>query len=261
MNEIKKITDQEYFSINALSNSFLKKFDRSPCHAFTVTESTDSMSFGTMLHTFILQPELFNDLYIVSDLDGRTKEGKQLKEDNPDKKIIKTDILKDLETIQNILYSKKFEGRSMEEIIDIACKEYSAFWQEDNLQFKSKMDLYYNAINQNIIFDLKTCQDARDEYFKWDAKRYGYDRQADLYITGVNHLTENPCRFIFIAIESNPPFQIRFHELSIQDLLKAHDKNKSTIEKYLDWTLFGADKNQGYSDEVNIISYGGSNES
>jgi hypothetical protein len=257
MNDILKMTDAEYFSSNGLSNSYLKLFDRSPLHANTEREVTESMSIGIMIHTFILQPELFNDLYLVSDLDGRTKEGKQLREVNPDKQIIKSDVMADLMIIRDRLYNMTFEGRSMKEIIEVSSKEITSFWTKDNLQFKSKMDLYYNAYGQNIIFDLKSCNDARADRFKWDIKNYGYDRQADFYIDGINHHTENPCRFIFIAIESKSPFGIAFHELSSRDLLNAKQKNKDTIEKYIDWTLFGADINQGYSNEVNIINLAG----
>jgi hypothetical protein len=258
---IEKMIDKEYFELKALSVSFLKGFERSPAHAFTRTDPTDSMSFGSLVHYFILQPEIFTDLYIVSDLDGRTKEGKQLREDNPDKQIIKSDVLKDLITIRDNLNRMKFNGRPMSEIIDIASKEYAVTWDYDgyDLACKGKMDMYYNDIGKNYIFDLKTCQDARPESFKWDIKKYGYDLQAGWYLDGVQANTDNPAEFIFIAIETKAPFGIQFHKLSTDMLNSARVRNHLIVDKYRDWLLFGGDRNICYSNEINII--GGSYES
>ena len=68
-NEIVDIPEEEYFSIKAASNSVLKILKRSPAHCLEVLtnpmEPTASMQLGSLVHTLVLEPALFESRYHV----------------------------------------------------------------------------------------------------------------------------------------------------------------------------------------------------
>ena len=59
------IKDDDYFEIDALSNSFLKTFDRSPAHAYHDIEETAAMKLGKFGHAFLLSPYEFDKLILA----------------------------------------------------------------------------------------------------------------------------------------------------------------------------------------------------
>ena len=72
----------DYYKHPAISNSKLNWFARSPYYYKRKCQSPDeytpAMEFGTAFHTFVLEPHLFNDGYIIHEkFDRRTKAGKE----------------------------------------------------------------------------------------------------------------------------------------------------------------------------------------
>ena len=76
----------QYHAVDALSKSMMSKILKSPAHYRAALdehqEPTKSMQMGTAIHTAVLEPQLYSQVVAVvpPDIDGRTKEGKQWKE-------------------------------------------------------------------------------------------------------------------------------------------------------------------------------------
>jgi hypothetical protein len=74
------IKADEYYAIDAVSNSLISKILKSPAHAKAYLDNqpapTKAMEFGTAFHAAILEPKEFAEQYVVFSGDRRTKEGK-----------------------------------------------------------------------------------------------------------------------------------------------------------------------------------------
>ena len=79
------IPNEVYHALPGVSKSMLDKLDESPAHLRDaidnpVHEQTMPMMIGSATHCAVLQPDKFEDQYIVmSDIDGRTSEASQNK--------------------------------------------------------------------------------------------------------------------------------------------------------------------------------------
>ena len=81
------ISNEEYHASEGLSRSAIMELRRSPEHYYAKyvlnkkSEATDSMIIGNAVHSFILEPNKFSDEFaIMPNIDGRTTEGKRVKE-------------------------------------------------------------------------------------------------------------------------------------------------------------------------------------
>jgi hypothetical protein len=253
INKILDIKDDEYFKIDALSTSFMKKFDRSPAHAFIEQESTKALDEGTAIHRYILEPKIFSEKYMVVDkIDKRTKEGKELveKAESEGKIILTQDQINDFEAMKQSVYSRVFDFGistiSMQEVIEQGEKEVAIMFDLHGEQAKGKIDLLYS----NIIFDLKTTENSDDFYFA--VKKYKYDMQKYNYATGMEKITDDPHRFIFIVVEKTKPFGCILYEIEYDDEIM-EKKIKNIISDYQIWKFAGADKKECYKNEIRKI--------
>lgn len=77
---IKKMSDEAYFSMPAVSNSYIGSFMKCPAATEVKIDPTPAMAFGTAVHCMVLEgADVFGKLYAVmfDKFDKRTKEGKQ----------------------------------------------------------------------------------------------------------------------------------------------------------------------------------------
>ena len=77
------MTNAEYHSHPAVSKSDLDLISRSPLHFKTAKETpkvqTESMLLGSLVHKLVLEPDDFDNEYIVAPVcDRRTKQGKEI---------------------------------------------------------------------------------------------------------------------------------------------------------------------------------------
>lgn len=248
---ITKISDKEYFSTEAMSYSFLKNFDITPAHAF-VKKSSQSLTEGSILHEFILDEKHFNNNYFFAPddvVDKRTKQYKLLCEQNKKTCLIHREWEALVKQKAN-LYEFKFEKMLIGDILEIAQKEISIFWDINvdgcELNCKGKIDFFWN----NIIFDIKTTADMKS--FVNDIYKYEYYRQDAWYSAGIHHVTVTGAlpRFIFLAIEKNEPYGVKAFELDWEYKALGIEKNYKTIEKYIAWD---GNKKTLYNNEIEII--------
>lgn len=247
------MTDQEYRDYPALSNSFLKEFDRSPAHAFRERETTTALEIGSAIHSFILEPEKFDSEYLVTDLDGRSKEYKALIAENEGKTVIKSSI-DDFLTMRKNVNSLVYKNDTMKDIIERGEKEKVIFFKLLGESCKGKLDLYYDHFS-NTIFDLKTTDNALD--FQRSVINYQYYRQAYYYTEGIAQITGMTPDFVFVALEKTKPFGVKMYVLNDDYINLGEIATMRTIEKYIDWKEKGSDKTIIYDNEVELLTLPG----
>lgn len=256
MNEIIKMTDEEYFKIPALSNSFLIQFDRSPLHSLTVRKATNAMSDGSMSHAFLL--DSFYDKYIVAPfgIDNKVcKEFKEFKRNNTEKDII---LYKDYEILskikENVDKYEIIDGLTYKQISDKSQKEIAVFKEEIidgvNIQKKAKPDLLFEGDEYNIIIDLKKTENCLR--FLYSIRDLKYYRQAAWYIDLVTSITNKKTIFIFLTFEMDSPHGVKAYMIDDEYIRLGNVENLSSVLKWIDW------KNKGslpllYKEGIEII--------
>ena len=224
-------TDDEYHSDKvAASASSLKLMNRSPAHLKASRDtkqntSTAAMEFGTALHCAVLEPFEFGQRYCVYDGVGKTKAAKEYKEfvaQNPCLRVITkgeeqriTDCASQARNTSVIRSSANCF--TMQDLVQMGATERVYYWadEETGLTCKARMDLTI----ENIVIDLKTAQDARQQKFKYDAEKYGYHIQAAFYIEGYRKFIpsfKEPI-MLFVVVESEAPYATSVYQADKED--------------------------------------------
>lgn len=228
------ISNEKYHASAPLSKSDLHLLAKSPAHFKYALEhkeeATKAMSFGTAFHAYVLEPEKFKEEYItVSKIDRRTKEGKALVKEIEEsgKTLISEEEMKTIEQMAQNVLSNKYAAALLS-----GEKEKSYFWNDKRtgINLKCRPDCRTELGGVSVIVDLKTCVNADTDAFFRDCLKYGYDLQAALYKCGVEEIERKPHRFVFIAVEKEPPFA--FNILEADSLFV--DKGNADLNNYLD---------------------------
>ena len=232
---ISTMTENEYRSLPALNASRFKAFHRSPYHFFNQkeVETTEAMKVGTAIHTACLEPSQYDStIGYLPDVDGRTTEGKAIKKAFEEKYAGKT-ILKAV--------SKEIVERAVHAIVTSdewdAIKENKAMRYEQvlmcdlfGIHCKSRLDLV--DVENGIIRDIKSCDDASIEKFKYTVKDRLYWLQAGFYTLMAETTFNKRFNFEFIAVETSEPSTAQFHAVDEQELLKWKRVVETLLIKY-----------------------------
>jgi len=236
------LTNAEYHSLKAVSHSTLECFRRSKrtyraqyIDKTLKREQTPAMQLGSLVHTLILEPQKVDSLYIVPPkCDRRTLAGKEIY-------MAFTAIAGNRELIDADTYAKAvaiseavITNRAARLLLDVQSeKEGTIFWQcpETGLDCRCKPD-FRSVIGMPYMLDLKTCQDATPSPFASSAAKYGYARQAAWYQWGHEVAGMGECRFVFIAVSTNEPYEVGIYEINDRDIQRARMQNKVDLEEF-----------------------------
>lgn len=218
---------KNYFDIDALSNSDLKHFKRSPAHyrwyKDNDQERKDHFDFGNVVHLMVFEPDNIASKVFVFDENARPEPEKtfgskmnrawkkEQYEANKDKAIVTVHDFDLAKKVVNGIHKNRFAS---ELIMDAKSEFEKTFeWEFNGVKCKSKLDIFNPAYNA----DIKTCVDAGPRQFIRDAWYYDYYRQAAMYNYGSskNHLKD----FFFIAVEKEPPYGCAVYKCT-RDLLE-----------------------------------------
>lgn len=219
------LSSEEYHSHKeSISRSALMDFMRS---AYTYwakhlnadrqkRDATPQMELGTSFHTLILEPQRFDEEYVMKPEPVLLKNvGREAYEayknvvsylENTDKKVLSADDWKNLMAMRDKLHSNK----EVVELLANARIENSFFWQdkESGLLLKARPD----ALHENIILDLKTTFDASPRAFQNDMVKGGYHIQFAMIRNAVEALEGRRIEnFINIVIENKYPYNMAIY--------------------------------------------------
>ncbi len=231
------ISSEEYHGSEGVSRSQLMLLDKSPYHFWyqclsglaTKKEATPAMIIGALFHTLLLEPEMFDEEYIVKPVLPKLPEelrlkdvGRELFEYQKDARERQSLINK--VTIEN--FNSRSEGRIIlsQDQLDLAIKmaelvnkheivttlldeakfEQSIFWtdKETGLQFKARPDIW----SSKVVVDLKTTEDASPHRFMSSAYSYGYYLQAGMIYEACQAIEKPFDMFVILAIEKKEPY-------------------------------------------------------
>ncbi len=177
------------------------------------------MKIGTAIHTALLQPKLYSsEIGYLPDVDGRTTEGKAIKKAFEEKYVGKTIL--------------KAASEAIVERAVIAC-DYSNPWKAikatpsmryeqvlmcdlEGVDCKARLDLM--DVENGIIRDIKSCDDASIEKFKYTIKDRLYWLQAGFYCLMAERVFDKKFQFEFIAVETSEPSAALFHPVDSEEL-------------------------------------------
>jgi len=204
----------EYFGIERVSCSYLKRLGTVPANAKQEYKTTPSMTFGTACHSYVLEPDKFDDQVAVAQkLDRRTKKGKEAYAEfcaeSQGKVVISAD---EMETVRSM--SKAIQAHPMaSKLLSSGVAEQSIIFTDTRTELPCKARADW--ITNDAIVDLKTTKNASQYGFLQEVIRYGYHIQAGFYLSALNAVSDKEYSdFLFIAAERVPPFRVETYALS-----------------------------------------------
>lgn len=86
-------------------------------------------------------------------------------------------------------------------------------------------------LNEYACVDLKTCSCSSPDAFAKDCAKFGYALQAVHYLETLNSAGIDCPMFLFIAVESEPPYLAQVYELDGRSLDKARERYYKALEQ------------------------------
>lgn len=228
----------EYEQWEAVRNSMLKIINKqSPAHAREYMDNpkppTDALEFGSLLHCKVLEPETFNDLYIVAPkVDKRTKEGKATWAEFQEKAEGRTVISEDWDIQSQAMAKAAFVHDDTKQFVNNGEPEVSILWTDSETGLRCKARLDYVHWDMGVIVDLKSTKNAQINAFARDAFFYGYHQQAAFYRDGLNILKNNEPAFVIVPFEKEPPYVVACYEWDDTSLLVGRKAYRKALDVY-----------------------------
>ena len=211
----------ELYQFKNLSYSALGKFKEDPwifwCTYLAPEEirlkmqkTTKTLEFGIGLHTYIFEPQIFNDKFIVADVDMRTKEGKRIKEEitSTGKKLIKPEEFDKIKDMQESIYSNTI----ITNFLNNGKAEEKLYCTIEDELFSAKMDYLVEPcamFPSGLIVDLKTTTSVEADDISKTQYKYGYYMQ--MYIYQEAYRQKYGCKpfYLYIYVEQAYPHRVR----------------------------------------------------
>jgi len=221
---------------NYLSVSALKAFAKSPSHYLSYIgagdrDQTPAMLLGEMCHCAVLEPDQFRKRYhaIPYGVDRRTKEGREHYNDlvaqaNGAGAKLVTHEQHDL-AMSMMQRSLASDHPTVKAIYEMRT-EVQVEGEIAGVPFKGIVD----AMNDDMIVELKTTTDGSPEAFARDAAKLGYFLQAAAYtqLTGIRD-------FQWVVAETVSPFNITVYTPAAHSLAMASAYLDDLIAQWVAW--------------------------
>lgn len=249
--------DDYHADRSAVSSTGLRRILKSP-RAFAAgqiaePEETNALRFGHAVHLAILEPKLFEKLYVIMPRFAGTGSVKA-KADwrltlDAGAVILKEDEYNDLLEMINSVQRHQDACN----ILKNGKAEMSGYFADPDTGIKCRIrpDFFHEGLM--ALLDVKTTQDIEMSSFSKTIWKYRYDFQAAFYCEGIRLITGKNVQYpLFLALEKNPPFEVAVYMADegmmakgLMDYRFALNKLKECIE-VSSWT--------GYQSKIQPIS-------
>jgi exodeoxyribonuclease VIII len=212
LNGLFNVPNHIYHEGPGISSTGLKDIlDYSPAHFKYFQENrttTKAMEDGTLIHTAILEPHLFEENVLVAPAcDRRTTEGKKVWADflaqSEGKTVVDASTYDSVCSLAKSVATNKLAAK----LLKGQMSEVSVYWtdEETGVLCKARAD----HINDDLIIDLKSCQSAHSKSFQKTIEYHRYHLSAAYYLDGFAKFM--PVKlFAWLAVEKTPPYGCRF---------------------------------------------------
>jgi len=196
----------KYELIDALNWSSLRHMATSPLlYRWRIDHprpDSAALSMGRVIHCAVLEPDEFASRYIPqpSDIDLRTKAGKEWRETVGDRELIKP---ADWAVVDRCVAAVNAHEPA-HDLLAATKRELPAVWLKHGINCKARID----ALKPGVIVDLKTTRDLGR--FPRDAAELYYHGQLAWYLDGAvaaGLLSPDSDAYI-VAVETSEPFDV-----------------------------------------------------
>ena len=271
------IDASQYHRTLGLTKSGLMALRKSPAHFWQWMNSppepsTQAMALGTATHTLVFEPHKWNDEIKVIPADAPKKPtATQLRAEEPSEKAMASiqwwnDFYEASKGKTLLTEEQEINARGMAKAVveNEECIPYlkhksaqaelsiSAIEQVKGLDIACKMRCDLLTMDGTIIVDLKTTQDSSQEEFARKFMSLGYWMQAAHYLKTAQKAGVPVKRFIFIAVESSPPYSVAMYELDEASLDKAFRIRQHLLETLANCIATG--KYPSHSKGINALT-------
>ena len=191
------LLNEEYHTMEGLSSSTIKELAKSSAHYLAMSnDTTSAMEFGTLIHTAVLEPHLF-DMNTVKPCDARLKEGSAA-------------WLKKQEAVQNqvkhIVDAVHGDANAMAILSQPSHIELSGFFDIDGVPCKIRPDQISEDFSS--FSDLKTTSATDIDGCVSAILSYQYDVSYAFYRLGIEIITGVSPDFHWIFVSKKAPYDV-----------------------------------------------------
>lgn len=253
----------DYLAAHGVSQSRLKILARSPAHLKYAVEhpepSTTDQILGTVTHVAVFEPDKLETCCHVKPAtyqDAKTADWKKWNGNalpckdwlatHRDKPIISQDDYTNICGIRDAVAKHPAAVLALK----TGKAEQSLFCEDPDtgLQLRCRCDW----LSGNAIVDLKTTLDASPTGFPKAVANFGYDIQAAFNLDVATLLQLRKEKFIFIAVEKEPPYAVAVYELTQDSINIGRRKYERLLTKYLECVV--AESWPAYSSNIEFLS-------
>jgi hypothetical protein len=236
------LTYAQYHAIDAINQSKLKLFRKSPAHVreeiLRPSPDRDARALGRYMHSAILEPEVFEAEFIgAPKVDRRTKEGKatwaEFNAEHSDKTVLKQEEF----DACRIYAEKCWEDETACELLKgKGINEGVGVWEDPTTEVlcKLRFDRLTEYAGYPTIVELKTARsyDASPKGFARAIDKFDYHLQAAWYLDGLNEIAPMERRHVFLMVEKDPPYCVCCYELDLGSLELAREEYDAYLAVY-----------------------------
>lgn len=245
------LSDDAYRATKAVSCSVLKRFAEAPAKALVPSKGSEAMTAGRLIHSALLEPHKFEDRYAKTDLDRRgTKAWQAAEEEAGGRQLLKAEEFDKLATIRDAVMAHPTARELLAPGLE---PEASMFWRDEATKLLCRGRVDGLRRDQRLIVDVKTTVDASPPEFAKSAANYRHHWQEAFYRHGANAAPGGfeVDRFIFIAVEREPPFLIGIYELSPSAVAQGEREVMRALREYAECERTGIWP--GYAPEIVMV--------
>lgn len=234
-------SEAEYDLWDAARFSLLKLFGKSAAHAhWELThpgESTGPQKLGAAIHAAILEPERFEAEWVRGLKHGRKLKREreawdELIEAHPDQEVMKADEYDLSLTLRDEAWKHPTARRLLQNGVHTEVGAIADVMGDIDLGLqvmcKCRVDLLTTLDDWTVVVDIKSARDASPGGFERAVANYDYHQQAAHYLAVLNALAPVDRRFMFIAIEKEPPL-VAVYELELDALAQGQREVQSHL--------------------------------
>lgn len=274
------LPNEAYHAGPGVSNSMLAEMARSPAHCWAncldpnrpARDAKAGQLEGTLAHCATLEPAEFPRRYVAAPEDApRRPTDAQWAAKKPSPESVAamdwwrefTERVGSAEIVPadkiKVAHAQAASVRRLPQVAELLSRgapEVSAYWIDDatGLLCRCRPD-WVHPVNDNsvILLDLKTYSDASPGEFSRQVARKGYHRQAAWYSDGFERASgKQVLGFVFVAVETEPPFAACPHMLDDPGIDKGRELNRALLDRYAECVRSGAWP--AYGDEIKLIT-------
>lgn len=264
------MSNEDYHGSHGISSSALKlATSNTQSHIWYAQNNpiqpTESIRLGTIVHSLLLEPDSFEDEYIVMPKGLSKPSIRILNAKKPSAESVrqiqawmqwqeeagdKEQITEEQHKIALIMRDKALNHPIVKDWFDKCmgglAEQTVFYWYkpehidtENEIKMMCKVRPDWILPGHDVIFDLKTSLCAGFTKFMKQCHKLMYHMSAAMYLEGCNSNKEflDKCgvwqfnKFVWVVIENLPPYECTYYECSVEDLLRGKSLYHSLVRR------------------------------